>query len=108
MARILIFEPDPCVSHLLELQIEHLGHEVAHEGGPFDIALIEPAVPEGFALARRLRELAPALPIVFVSMRYPNAETTTLRPHAHLVKPFGLRVLGSALAGAAEMLLSCP
>jgi CheY-like chemotaxis protein len=106
MARVLIFEPDLHVRQLLELQVEHLGHETVRGDSLFDIALIEPAVPDGFAFARALRDRFPDLPLVFVSVRFPTGDTAALRPHAHLVKPFGLRVLGSALAGAEEMLAS--
>ena len=104
MLRIFIQEPDPSVRQLLELEVEHLGYEVADEAGPFDIALIEPADPEGYLLAERLHTQQPQIPIVFVSVQSRNAEFSALRPHAHLLKPFSLRVLGSALAGAAEMI----
>jgi CheY-like chemotaxis protein len=104
MARVLIYEPDAALRQLLELQVEHLGHEVADGTELFDIAVIEPAEPTGLELASELRDLLPHLPIVFASTHHPTSETHALRPHAHLVKPFGLRRLGSALAGAVEML----
>ncbi len=104
MLRVLIQEPDPSVRQLLELEVEHLGYEVAEEAGPFDIALIEPADPEGYELAERLYTLEPRVPVVFVSVRSRTADFAAVRPYAHLLKPFSLRALGSALMGASEML----
>jgi CheY-like chemotaxis protein len=104
VTRILIFEPDPAVRQLLETQVEYLGFEVASEDEHFDIALVETARREGLELARRLRRALPGVPLVIASTRGPNPDTRRLDPHAHLAKPFGLRLLGSALEGAAEML----
>ena len=102
--RVLISEPDPAVRLLLETQVEYLGFEVASEDEHFDIALVETAVHEGLELARRLRHALPGVPLVITSIRSPSPETRRLDSHAHLVKPFGLRLLGSALESAAEML----
>lgn len=104
MISVIIFEPDPCVRQLLETQAEYLGFEVASQDGHFDIALVETAVHEGLEFARRLRRALPDVPLVIASIRSPNPETRRLDPYAHLVKPFGLRLLGSALEGATEML----
>ena len=104
MLRVLIEEPDAAVRQLLELEVEHLGYAVADETGPYDIALIEPADPAAYALAQRLHTLEPSVPIVFVSVRSRTAQFAAIRPYAHLVKPFSLRALGSALAGASEMI----
>jgi DNA-binding response OmpR family regulator len=103
MHRILIVEPDRYVRELLELQIEYLGFELAGGAEDCDIILLEPSTARGLASARVLRARHPDLPLIFVSIRYPTAETIALRPFAHLVKPFGLRRLASALVAATEM-----
>jgi hypothetical protein len=101
--RVLIVEPDRAVRELLELQVGFLGHEVAVNAGESDVAVVEPATPEGIAAARVLHAFHPDVLMVFVSIRFPTPQTTELTPFAHLVKPFGLRRLASVLEAAAEM-----
>jgi CheY-like chemotaxis protein len=105
MARILVIEPDGDIRRLLGLQLRRLGHEAVvgefdglTEETQFDVALIEPAQPHTARCARLLAVRRPELPLVFVSLREPVAETAALRPVAHLVKPVRLSELERALA----------
>jgi CheY-like chemotaxis protein len=106
MARILIAEKHPTVRRLLELRVERLGHEaVAWAGGAVapqsvDAAVVEPADEETLSVARSLRKADPHLPIVFSSVRGRTLESASLRPAAHLVKPFALSGLEQALDSA--------
>ncbi len=105
MAWVYLYEPDPGVRDLLGLQVERLGHRVAREGEEFDIALIETATLEGHAVACGVRQRLPKVPLIIVSVRSPEPRTKSLEPFAHLVKPVRLRVLGSAIEAAREMLV---
>lgn len=111
MARILIAENRQAVRRLMELRVERLGHEpVAWTGQDVDAAeldavLVEPADPEALAFARELRRAHPSLPIVISSVRERTLETASLRPTAHLVKPFALSRLERALADALALAL---
>jgi CheY-like chemotaxis protein len=111
VARILILEPHDEVRALLAHVAGRLGHEPVLPGadgggGPdvrVDLVLMEPCDPRALALARTLRARDAELPIVCASI-YPAApQARSLRPVAHLVKPFGLgeleRTLAAALAG---------
>ncbi len=106
MARILVAEKDPAVRRLLEVRLGHLGHEpVAWDGDAarvedVDAALVEPADPETLWFARVLRRDQPHVPIVVSSSRGRTLETASLRPAAHLVKPFALSRLERALDDA--------
>jgi CheY-like chemotaxis protein len=104
MARIHVHEPDATMRQLLEVQLEHLGHVPAAADEPFDIAVVEPADPDGLSLSSELREQRPELPLIFVSTLPPDPRTEALRPYAHLLKPYELRALASAIEGAVEML----
>jgi CheY-like chemotaxis protein len=111
MARILIAEKHPAVRRMLELRLEHLGHEpVACDGGTaiaetVDAAVVEPSDPETMWFARMLRRDHPNLPIVISSSRGRTLETAGLRPAAHLVKPFALSRLERALDDALALAL---
>lgn len=105
MAWVYVYEPDPGVRDLLGLQIERLGHRVAREGEEFDIALVETATLEGQAVASGVRQRLPKAPLIVVSVRSSEPKTESLEPFAHLVKPVSLRVLGSAIEAAREMLV---
>ncbi len=108
MARILVAEKDPAVRRLLEVRLDHLGHQpVAWDGetatvAGIDAAVVEPADAETLWFARVLRRDQPHVPIVVSSSRGRTLETASLRPAAHLVKPFALsrfeRALDDALA----------
>lgn len=105
MARVLILETSPAVRRLLELRLERLGHEPVLQDGEaaletIDVALVEPADPETLAVARSLRRDDPDLPIVVSSVRGRSLETASLRPAAHLVKPFALSRLERAVDDA--------
>ena len=105
MARILILEPDAEVRQLLALQVRHLGHEAvcggegtgAAGGSALDAAIVEPAAPGGLDAAHVLRNVWPDLPLVFVSVQPPSAESRALAPAAHVVKPVRLTELERAL-----------
>ena len=106
MARILVADKDPAVRRLLEARLDHLGHEpVAWDGETatvhgIDAALVEPTDPETLWFARVLRRDQPHVPIVVSSSRGRTLETASLRPAAHLVKPFALSRLERALDDA--------
>jgi CheY-like chemotaxis protein len=103
MARILVAEKHPAARRVLELRLEQLGHEpVAWNGDAapvetVDAAVLEPADPETLWFARVLRRDHPDLPIVIASSRVRTLETASLRPAAHLVKPFALSRLERAV-----------
>lgn len=106
MARILVAEKHPAVRRLLELRLERLGHVPVAWDDPavpletVDAALVEPADPETLAFARTLRRDDPDLPIVVSSVRGRSLETASLRPTAHLVKPFAISRLERAVDDA--------
>ena len=106
MARILVAEKHPAVRRLLELRVEQLGHEPVMWDGDtaavenIDAALVEPADPETLWFARVLQRDRPHVPIVISSTRGRTIETASLRPTAHLVKPFALSRLEHALDDA--------
>jgi DNA-binding response OmpR family regulator len=102
VAKILIVEPHADIRALLELIVRRLRHEpVLHRGGDvvpdgIDAAVVEPGEGEGLPLARSLR--AAGIPVLFVSIYPPDAETAEVGPSAYLVKPFPLYELEVALA----------
>lgn len=106
MGRILIGDPTPEIRALLGLVAERLGHEAsfaddaASADVEVDAALIEPADGALLELAVALRSRRPELPIVFVSIAPPSAETRALYPIRHLLKPFVISELGSAIEAA--------
>ena len=106
MARILVADKDPAVRRLLEARLDHLGHEPVSWDGEtaavhgIDAALVEPSDPETLWFARVLRRDQPHVPIVVSSSRGRTLETASLRPSAHLVKPFALSRLERALDDA--------
>lgn len=108
MGRILIGEPHREVREVLGSLVAGLGHEPVHVLGagalarPDDLlaAIVDPADPEWFHLARALRVARPDLPIVIASGYGPTDETRSLAPAAHLLKPFPLDDLAVALRAA--------
>ena len=107
VARILIVEPDPELSELLSRVVARAGHEprvyvgaASRAPGQVDALVLEPQAPGAVALAARLREEQPALPIVEVSLGAPSAEALALEPAAVLEKPFTLGQLEEALESA--------
>jgi len=102
MARILISEPHPDVCRLFERMVQRLGHEpvvvvtvTEDEVARADALLVETAAPSSAELAMHAARLRPGFPIVAASIS-PYA-TLTVRPAAHLVKPFSLDELRAAL-----------
>jgi CheY-like chemotaxis protein len=104
MARVLISEPHADNDALLRRAVERLGHEIVDDRDveQVDVAVIEPAEPEGVRLARRLRERA--VPFLFTSVHPPAPEDLALAPVAYLVKPFPL----SAVEQVLEYALAAP
>jgi DNA-binding NarL/FixJ family response regulator len=109
MACVAIGEPYGEVRELLVHVVEGAGWEAAidpDEAERADAFLFEPGDPGSLALARRLREKRPGLPLVCVSIYPAGPETTALRPSAYLVKPFSVvelqRALSAVLAGQAS------
>jgi CheY-like chemotaxis protein len=106
MARILVAEKHPAVRRLLEVRLERLGHVPVGWDDPavaletVDAAVVEPADAETLAFARSLRRSDPDLPIVVSSSRGRTLETASLRPAAHLVKPFAISRLERAVDDA--------
>jgi len=109
--RILVIERHAEVRALLGHVVERLGHEPVYPAGrrgdvlpegDVDVLLLEPADPGALSAAEALRLRREELPIVCTSI-YPDSERARqLRPHAYLVKPFGLAELERALAMAVE------
>jgi hypothetical protein len=111
VATILIADPDPATSSLLEVLVLRLGHRPIgqrelSEGENPELLLLEPASRAGMRLAARLRRRLPQLPILCVSIDPPNWETRELGVAGHVMKPFRRsqleRALESALIPAAE------
>lgn len=101
MARILIIDPSPEICELIGHVVQRLGHEPVRLVGPgqgvqsgADLALVEPAFPETLAVAQRLREADPELPIACLSIQAKSeVALARLAPVAYLMKPFALREL---------------
>jgi hypothetical protein len=103
VARILILEPHSDVRDLIAHVVEDAGHEpVLHEegGGPVDAMLLEPTSPFLRRVARRVLAKRPQTTVVCVSIGPPSTVSTSLRPAAHVLKPFSLGELKQALADA--------
>jgi DNA-binding NtrC family response regulator len=106
MARILVAEKNPAVRRLLEVRLERLGHEPVgwdDSAVPLetvDAAVVEPADADTLAFARSLHRDDPELPIIVSSVRGRSLETASLRPAAHLVKPFAISRLERAVDDA--------
>ena len=91
----MIGEPMPEIRELLAVVVRRLGHEPLPLTGPddldvdaADLALLEPASPAFLELARILRRLQPAFPLVFVSNEPESLATRALAPVRHILKPF--------------------
>ena len=105
MALILIDEPHPDIRVLLAAVVCRAGHapigeaELTEETEPA-LMIVEPAYLESLSAAVRLRRRFPKLPIIFASIRPPEAATKALEPVEHLLKPFRLAELEAAMAAA--------
>lgn len=102
MALFLIIEPHDDIRRLYAAVVRGLGHEAAFfDGIPTakpHVILVEPADPESFEAAQRLRHNYPSVPIVCASIYEPiHEQAQLLHPIAYLLKPFGLAELTNAL-----------
>ena len=88
----------------LEMVGTRIGHEpvdaVNGAAPDADAAVIEPATPNGLALASSLRARSGGFPLVFVSIYPQRAEAAALAPEAYLQKPFHLAEIEAALRNA--------
>ena len=107
MARIMIGEPMPEIQELLALLVRRLGHEPVRyadrghvDADAADLALLEPAAPEFLELARTLRRLQPAFPLIFISNEPESVATRELAPVRHILKPFQREQLSQAVEAA--------
>jgi DNA-binding response OmpR family regulator len=105
VARILIHEPHPDVRVLLEAIVRRAGHDPVGQGeltsddAP-ELMILEPVSADGLAAAARLRRRLDDLPIICASIEPPNVATRALAPIAHLIKPFRLSELETAITRA--------
>ncbi len=101
MALFLIIEPHEEIRPLYAAVVRGLGHEAAFFDDTTaepDVVLVEPAYPESFDAALRLRLAHPDLPIVCASIHEPTEQTVrALQPSTYLLKPFSLAELTDAL-----------
>jgi CheY-like chemotaxis protein len=105
MACIAIGEPYGEVRELLVHVVEGAGWEAvvdADDAWRADAFLFEPGDAGSLALARRLRQERPGLPLVCVSIYPAGPETSALEPSAYLVKPFSVVELQRALSAALD------
>lgn len=107
MARILIIEASKDLRNLVAHIVTRLGHEpVTHDGfapdidEAFDVMLVEPGVGRSLETVRALRDDHADVPIVCVSHFPPGAETATLNPVRHVMKPFRLAEIEAAVSAA--------
>lgn len=114
--RILLVEDDPTVARVIAGLLESRGHEVVHalHGlaalsdvaiGVFDIALLDLDLPalDGIALARQLRSMGHAFPLVAVTARsdaYAEAEVLAAGFDGFLRKPVTGALLVDAIVRA--------
>jgi CheY-like chemotaxis protein len=105
MARVLIAEPDPDVRLLIGQVIRRMGHEAL----PFspagvataDVALVEPASPQGVAALAALRDAPRQVPIVLASIAEIEPDAAGAAA-AWVAKPF----TGADLVDALERALA--
>ena len=82
--------------------IDWFARSFARSKGAVDLAVIDQNMPgmHGAEAARRLRELDPLLPIVFISGYGPSGQDLSALGDGYLSKPFTLAALGERLAQA--------
>src|SRR5262245_22734817 len=104
MATILVSEPHAEVRELVVHVIEAMGWDArtstATDPDAVDLLLVEPGWPDGLALAQRMRDARPDLPIVCLSIYPRELDVELLLPTAYLVKPFSVAELQGALRNA--------
>jgi PAS domain S-box-containing protein len=113
--RVLLVDDDPAVRETAAATLADLGcHVVEAPGGeaalqalkaggePPDIALLDLAMPEmnGADLARRIHELRPGLPILFVTGHADAAMLNAIEDAAVIRKPFTSAELAARLAAS--------
>jgi hypothetical protein len=101
----LISEPVGEVRQLFEHMVRRLGHEplalwsvTAENVAAIDLLLVETADQACAELAAVARRLRPSLPILAASILPPRLDLP-FEPDAHLLKPFALAELRTAVAG---------
>ena len=111
MATVLIAEPAAEIRALLTHVVTRLGHDAVEsddvrdlEGriDELDAAIVEPAEPSAFLIAERLRAAHTRMPLVFVSVLPRTPESDVLQPVVHLVRPFDMKTLRTAVASALD------
>ena len=107
MATIMVADEHDEVQRLLCHMVARVGHTPVmrtaaqrNELHGFDALLLEPAFPGSFRYAQEVRSVRPELPIVCVSIYPPTPDVRALGCVAHLLKPFSLCELESALEQA--------
>ncbi len=112
--RILLAEDQPAVRIVLARQLEVLGYAVTvavhgeealeqfeSDGHAFDLLLTDVTMPRlsGDALARKVRQKRPGLPVLFVSgyAEHPPSLDDGQGPCDHITKPFDLVTLAGTL-----------
>lgn len=107
MATIMVADEHDEVQRLLSHMVARVGHTPvmwtaaqSDELHGFDALLVEPAFPCSFRYAQAVRSARPELPIVSVSIYPPTPDVRALGCMAHLLKPFSLGELESALEQA--------
>ena len=104
MAAVLIGEPNLEIRDLLVRVVEAMGWDaelaLSSDARSVDLVVVEPGWPDALALARRLREERPELPIVCLSIYPRQLEFDLLAPAAYLVKPFSVAELQGVLRNA--------
>ena len=107
MATIMVADEHDEVQRLLSYMVARVGHTPAmwtaaqsDELHGFDALLVEPAFPASFRYAQAVRSARPDLPIVCVSIYPPTPDVRALGGVVHMLKPFSLSELESALEQA--------
>jgi hypothetical protein len=109
MAVVMVADAHDEVQRLLACVVERVGH-IPVSWTPaesdtldgFDVLMVEPASLDCFRYAQAVRGARPELPILCVSIYPPTPAVRALECMAHLLKPFSLSELASALEQALE------
>jgi CheY-like chemotaxis protein len=109
--RILVAEDDPAARESLSLLLRIDRHTVVEAKNgrealdlftmePFDLVIVDYALPEmqGHELARNIKRIAPAQPILMVTAYFEQLVDSDIPVEAILSKPFGVDELRQAIA----------